>query len=479
MSLSLRDHLKQLLPSRVRHLARKILNLFREGHHILRRQWHKATFLPRLRLGHPEDYQTLMCGHLPERLRQTILGRLAADEIWRCWPAAGSKPRVSADVLFVSYRAHPDLLKQCIALKRKIPGIRCALVAELPAHTQRLCRQWFDEVVVFGDWDEPRLLGYLRNADAKVVVLRYRSVLFNTLARLFRRGSLVYSPPGFYLSSRSGDYSAHADPDLPFADVFEADKFLLEHVDGVIHFLSDAAFEWFRANGVNLRCPAATVHVACMPELEPRTQLPKLSENDGEWHIVHATGVPPVSWTSSMGRDAFLSLEKCREVVSQGIHLHVYGTYFSRNDPGYAPYVDLERRSPYFHIEKQLEFDDLLVAMTQYDYAWKHWDTSGIEIWPAHNEVVPPNFHAYIESGLPLLMSPMGYPAEVRLAREQGVGLFVEEGDLPNLKQILDRNKQNLAHMRKLVQAAKKTAFSYDTQSLLKVVGPYLADGKL
>jgi hypothetical protein len=213
-----------------------------------------------------------------------------------------------------------------------------------------------------------------------------------------------------------------------------------------------------------------------MPELDPAVQLRKLSANDGEWHLVHATGVAPVWRSRSEGRDTFLSLEKCKTVTSQGIHLHIYGTYFDRDYAGYAPYVELARTSRYFHIEDQLEFDDLLTAMTQYDYAWKHWNTSDIAIRPAFARHLTPNFHAYLQSGLPLLMSPAAPPLEVEMARQHGVGLFVGEEQIYNLRSFLDRNKQQLREMQDRVVEAKRTVFSYDTDALLSVVGPYLAN---
>lgn len=262
---------------------------------------------------------------------------------------------------------------------------------------------------------------------------------------------------------------------MTFDAAFEADKFILERVEGVIHFLSDEAIQWFKTSGVDVCAPSATVYVACMPELDPPIQLPKLSEKDGEWHIVHATGVARVTDDPKWCGDGYLSLAKCEVLVRQGVHLHVYGTFFDRKDPGYAPFVELERRSPYFHIEEQLEFDELLTVLTQYDYAWKHWDVSRMAIWPAFAQYLTANFHAYIQSGLPLMISPFAPPLEVRMVREHGIGLCVAEEELQNLKQILDDNKKNLSAMQQRVHRAKEDVFYYDVQSLLKVIGPHLA----
>lgn len=432
----------------------------------------ERIYLQRLYFIAPETHRRLTQAGLPKHLLRTLAFRLALNKNWRKFPALPDSPRVETDVLFVSYSAHPDLLKMCIALKRARPGVRCTLVAGRDAHTQNLCKLWFDEVIVLERGHDLSLLAAIQHARAKVIVMRFRDVVFHTLALLYSRTPLIYYPSGGFLSSMSGDFLV--DPELSFDEIFEADKFLLERVQGIMHFLSDGVIDWFKEKGVNITCPSATVYTACLPELSPAEFLPKLSAQDGEWHIVHATGVETVNRDPRTGGGAFLPIEKCRIVVEQGIHLHVYGTYFDRKASGYAPYVELERQSKYFHIENNLEFDQLLVEMTKYDLAWKHWDLSAISFWPIYFDYVTPNFFAYLQSGLPLLMSDKMPFRERDLALAHNLGILIKDPDLENVAAILDQHKENIKSMGKAVREASTGVLSYQIDNLLKVVGPYL-----
>ena len=429
-------------------------------------------YLSRLKNKSPETYRLLLEANLPERLFRTIVFRLALVKTWKKFPVLQKPPELNTDVLFVSYSAHPDLVKMCIALKRSRPGIRCTLIASRHAHTQELCKKWFDEVIITGKGNDLVMLSALQHARAKVVVMRFREIVFHIMARLYCKAPLIYYPPGFFLSSRSEDFLA--DPELSMEEVFEADKYLLEHVQGVMHFLSNDIIDWFKKKGAKITYPAGPIYTACLAEQIPGQFLPKLSDQDGEWHLVHATGVETIFLDPRMGGGAFLPVEKCRVVTGQGIHLHVYGTYFDPKAPGYAPYVELARQSKYFHIEKNMEFDKLQVELTKYDFAWKHWDERRIALRPESRNHITPNFYAYIQSGLPLLMSPEMPPLELKTALEHGLGIVVDEDQLPNLKMILDGKKQEIKALADLIPDKANQQFCYDLDGLLAVIGPFL-----
>ena len=431
-----------------------------------------ALYLLGLRLGAPATHRRLSHSGMPRRLLQTVLFRLALQKKWRKFPHLPAVRATQTDVLFISYSAHPDLLKMCIALKSAHPNTHCTLVAGRDAHTQSLSRQWFDEVVFYQPGDEASLLAALHHTSAKVVVMRFRDVVFHSLALLYSPAPLIYYPSGGFLSSMSADFTV--DPELSFEEIFEADRHLLERVQGIMHFLSDGVIDWFKERGANITCPSAAIFTACLPQLNPPQYLPKLSAQDGEWHIVHATGVELAGRDPKTGGGAFLPIEKCRRVVSQGIHLHVYGTYFNRAVPGYAPYVELEQNSRFFHIEDNLQFDQLLLETTRYDLAWKHWDISQIAFWPIYFDYITPNFFAYLQSGLPLLMSEKMPLREKEIALANNLGLLVPHEQLDHLREILDQNRENIAQMSESVRAARATVLAYPTARLLGMLEPYL-----
>jgi hypothetical protein len=429
-------------------------------------------YLKHLSFNFPDTYHRLVNAQLPERLLRTVIFRLALQKKWRKFPELPDLPLIKTDVLFVSYSAHPDLVKMCIALKRSRPGIHCTLIANRHAHTQSLCAQWFDNVMIVGKNNDLAMISAIQNAEAKSVVMRFRDVVFHTLAVLYHTAPLIYYPPGFFLSSQSEDFLS--DPELTFDETFEADKYLLERVQGIFHFLSDNAIVWFKERGVKICCPDATLYTACLSEQTPSKYLPKLSENDGEWHIVHATGVESVDRDPKKGGGAFLPIEKCRIVVSQGIHMHIYGTYLDRKAPGYAPYVELEKQSKFFHIEDNLEFDQLQIAMTKYDLAWKHWDISVIPYWSQFADYVTPNFFAYLQSGVPLLMSEKMPFREREIALQNNLGIAINDSELKNLATILKNQRDSIKLMSQSAIASSTGVLSYQFDNLLKVMGPCL-----
>lgn len=431
-----------------------------------------SAYLLKLRLSPGPAYRLITQANLPKRLQQTILFRLSLQKQWQKFPALTSKAPTQTDVLFVSYSAHPDLLKMCIALKSARPNIHITLVAGRDAHTQKLSEQWFDVVHFCKPGDDASLLGAIQKTQAKVIVMRFRDVVFQHLALLYSPAPLIYYPSGGFLSSMSLDFSV--DPELSFEEIFEADRLMLERVQGIMHFLSDGVIDWFKSRGAQITCPSAAIFTACLPELAPTRFLPKLSAQDGEWHIVHATGVETVHRDPKTGGGAFLPVEKCRKVVQQGIHLHVYGTYFNRLAPGYAPYVELEQNSRFFHIEDNLPFDRLLLEMTRYDLAWKHWDITQIAFWPVYFDYITPNFYAYLQSGLPLLMSEKMPFREKEIALANNLGLLVQDAELSDLAQILNHNRENINRMAEAVQTATTGVLAYPVERLLGLIGPYL-----
>lgn len=486
MKKNILDSIKRILPSRVlngyfvfreKNESFKIRfrlflrHKFPAGYYLLQRIV-SSIYMAQLSLKAPDAYKKILKAKMPRRLFRHVTFRMAMERKWRKFPHLPSLPISETDVLFVSSSAHPELIKMCIALKRSKPGIRCTLITRRHAHTQRLCSQWFDEVILTGVGNDLSMISYIQNSHAKVVLLRFRDIVFQTLMQMYCTSPLIYYSSGFFPSSRSEDFLT--DPELTFDEVFESDKYLLENVQGIMHFLSDGVIDWFKKRGVQITCPTSVLYTASLEELAPTKMLPKLSEKDGEWHIVHATGVEGVNTPPKLGGGAFLPIEKCREIVRQGIHLHIYGTYFDRQLPGYAPYVELEKQSKYFHIENNLEFDKLQTEMTQYDLAWKHWDISTMPFWPEFLDYVTPNFFAYLQSGVPLLMSNKMPFRERDIAEKNQLGILVDDDQLKSIASILDQNKDRIKQMSMAAIEASKGPLSYSIHNLMRVVGPHL-----
>ncbi len=299
------------------------------------------------------------------------------------------------------------------------------------------------------------------------MILRTRDPLEQIWAAAFWDNRLIYYPPGFFASSWSDDaVYFYQQWRWPRPLIFHAEKLLLERADAVVHFLSDEAITWFLNKGVKVKGPAKVVYAACMPELSPNRHLEKLSRRDGEFHLVHATGVARPGSSPTLAGYAD-HRKKWARIVQQGIHVHAYFSHIDTGDKQWAHYHQLARRSPYFHIERQLEFDDLLVAMTQYDYALKHWDLSRLAVYPEFKNYLTTNFFAYLQAGLPCIVSPT-MNAETRLVQQYGIGVVVEENEIPQLRQMLDTQDNHKLTQR--VREAVGSSFQYDHRTLGELV---------
>jgi hypothetical protein len=417
---------------------------------------YRLTVAWRARGASPDAREALASAAWPTFARREVLAALATYD-----DRNASGATVRADVVFASAPS-PDLIKHAIGLRRTDPSLRLALVAYGLDHVPSLAHEWFDEIVLVDGPQE--LFATLRETEARVLILRTRSPLELLWAALYWSGRLVYVVPGFFLNSvaRSFRQRVHG---ISYETGMLVERLLLARADGIVHFLADEAVDDLRAQGIVVAAPARVVYAGTMPELSPKERLPKLSAKDGAIHLVHATGVAPPSSDPDFGRYGQHYL-KWPVLLEQGLHIHAYFSHISYDDSAWQVYFDLAERYPNFHMEEQLEFDQLLPALTAYDYALKHWDMRGRPIRPAHMQHLTTNFFAYLEAGLPMIVSPT-MAQETDMVAERGIGLVIDEEALPRLGEIL--RSADLTVLRARVDEAAK-AFAYDHEALWEVV---------
>lgn len=409
----------------------------------------------------PDDYKRLKRKDLPDVVRQRVLRKFASAPYENLYVQTSAMQPIDTAVLYVTALAAPDVIKEVIALRRVTPDLHCTLLTASLGHVERLSRQYFDRVTFFSD-----LVGFVRwikLARARVMILRLTGGMgeFFVPARLFWDGRLIYRPHGFAVQAKS--LTDIGWPGWTGEEVFAAEKFFVENVDGIFHFFSPAAAEQLRSDGVNITCPVETIYPACVSELGPHRQLEKLSEGTGEIHLVYAAGIS--------GRDAsataFQLWEKWRAIVSQGIHLHVYVASGVWGESRFVDYRQLAEDSSYFHLEDPVEFDDLLVALTQYDYALQHWDFRLRLVKPGFKYHLSNNFWTYIQAGLPVVVSDTT-PGQVELVSKHGIGVIVSEDAIGRLRPILER--QDKAALDRRVMEAAGSVFQFQADALWKLV---------
>jgi len=92
----------------------------------------------------------------------------------------------------------------------------------------------------------------------------------------------------------------------------------------------------------------------------PKVKYPKLSDSDGEFHIVYE------GWVGAAGHINFQEIFS--QLAENQLHVHVYPI---QPDPNYA---ELAGSHPYIHYYDPLPFDQLVETMTQYDAGIIPWN---------------------------------------------------------------------------------------------------------
>ena len=173
----------------------------------------------------------------------------------------------------------------------------------------------------------------------------------------------------------------------------------------------------------------------------PRRLRRKLSEKDGQTHIVY------IGTVTSIIEDSHYDLRKIfREIANHGIHLHMYVSIWGARDKAYQ---HLAEENDLIHYHGHLDQKTLLPEITQYDFGWAGFN--GNRKNRKHLDVALPNkVFDYIACGLPVLAFPHRNIRE--FLDRHNVGLVFDNVDkmpsqLQNRKtESVRRNVLNMRH---------------------------------
>lgn len=134
----------------------------------------------------------------------------------------------------------------------------------------------------------------------------------------------------------------------------------------------------------------------CLPNYSlnkfiPTQKKEKLSSSSGNIHVVYVGG------TTDKGGNCYNIYNSVKNLVSQGIHVHIY----SNNSDTRA----FSQLGSCVHIEKHLPYDELLAALTQFDFGSCLYNESNPND-KILNVLNPNKFYDYLNAGLPVLISP-------------------------------------------------------------------------
>jgi hypothetical protein len=153
----------------------------------------------------------------------------------------------------------------------------------------------------------------------------------------------------------------------------------------------------------------------------PKVYHPKLSERDGEVHIVYEGGM---SIGGGFHREYF---EFFKEISRRRVHIHIYAPTISIfSEKAKRPFVEEVARNPYLHFHKPLLPKELVKEMTKYDFGINPFRVNEGNIEHL-NSVLPNKLFEYLGAGLPVIARDL-FTLRCFLESE-GVGFVYREVD--------------------------------------------------
>ncbi|MFQ6103222.1 MAG: glycosyltransferase [Candidatus Glassbacteria bacterium] len=199
--------------------------------------------------------------------------------------------------------------------------------------------------------------------------------------------------------------------EIDHGEICREEKIAIENSDGIITvspaILEIAQKKYSPNSRLNLIFPNLVIG-----EMVPATLSDKLSQNDGQMHIVYEGHLDQKR--SGGHYDLF---DTFRVITEQGINIHIYPS--QENEL----YRELARSSGLIHYHGSLKPDQLMGELTRYDYGWSGFNTTKNRL---HADTVLPNKTIeYIAAGLPVISFP--HRAQKRFIEENDVGIIIED----------------------------------------------------
>jgi hypothetical protein len=212
-----------------------------------------------------------------------------------------------------------------------------------------------------------------------------------------------------------------------------AEKYCLEHADGIVRKGPPLEIEYYRQHGYKIKCPEIQWLDYCDENLFVDMSTKKLSEEDGEVHLVYAGNIcvdPKYAFCY------FIPLGI--QLAKQKIHLHLYSNPYQ-----YATskeYLELDKKEKYFHFHNPVPFTELSREIAKYDYGSVISENVNSDRFTDEKKKVAHGnkIFGYLEAGLPTIVSKH-WEWMKETVEQYKIGFSIGESEINKLAEILKK----------------------------------------
>lgn len=348
-------------------------------------------------------------------------------------------------ICFVKYDAQIRIYKQAKAV-RSTGKYKLVLICEKCNYN--LLKDVFDEIIFYGllsnknnnylsryfNYGSNKVFGYGKKNLEKII--NYTDVnIFHTHAepnnipRIVMENSKV--PVVFDSQDFSGISFGLENLDKKTKD---DEKYCFEHAAGICHKGPRFEIDYYRQHGYNIKSPEIQWMDYCDKDLFVKNNVKKLSQEDGEIHLVHTGTIS----NNPKYRYKYL-IPLGIKLARQKIHLHIYPSNHYEYKTS-KEYIELEKKEKFFHFHDFVPYSELTQEIAKYD-----WHSHILEYFvgpmftPEKQRVSMGNkLFTSLEAGLPMIVSPQ-LECIRELVEKYGIGIIVKDEDLNTLKQIIEK----------------------------------------
>lgn len=237
-----------------------------------------------------------------------------------------------------------------------------------------------------------------------------------------------------------------------------SEKYNFENFNGIMH--KGDPDELNHINGrifdkIDTNSHQITFHPYCLSDFKIPLNKEKLSNKDGEFHIVHIGSL-------FFGKPFKKMQIFVEEIIKQKIHIHFY---FCNRDISKKREKELIREafgnsadSSYFHLHDELNSKEIIREISKYDFginiSYTHEPEEIINIYGSSNRI-----SSFMEAGIPIIIDDDA-KFMAKIINDYKIGIVINEENFKNL-----RKKIKKLDYKKLEENILKAREKYDMEN--------------